>query len=160
MDVDDYDIPPLRRTVKNDVAFRPPTMMPPLPTFGRQHMSKVPISCDSPSPPPYNSDPFDCYEVLSRKPIIIEENLPRPGILRRPPASSSIYQLSSAMRSRLENVLPNSIKASHGIFSRMSPNETPSSPSPPPNLTAHNQGYRIVVSNLHSTVTQTDIKVS
>lgn len=91
MDIEDDFIPAplaLRRTVKNEIA-----MMPPLPTFKvqRQIERRPPSS-------PWNSDPFDCYEVPTERPSDVSEPrhlqrtirnpeldmmpMPRKGILR------------------------------------------------------------------------------
>uniref|UniRef100_U5EYF8 Putative rrm motif-containing protein n=1 Tax=Corethrella appendiculata TaxID=1370023 RepID=U5EYF8_9DIPT len=151
----------LRRTVKNDIAYVTSTM-PPLPTFSRTVQSVQPRHG---SPPPIYSDPFDCYEVPVRRPIekappapIIQRQLrnhdiiidddddlppqPRRGILRSSHYEESRPHLSNSMRARLESA-PNP-NESMGIFAR--------DLTPPPS------SYRIVVSNLHESVTQTDIK--
>lgn len=89
MDMEEDFIPAplaLRRTVKNEIA-----MMPPLPTFKvqRQIERRPPAS-------PWNSDPFDCYEVPTERPADVSEPrhlqrtirnpelemMPRKGILR------------------------------------------------------------------------------
>ncbi|XP_055592802.1 polymerase delta-interacting protein 3-like [Uranotaenia lowii] len=186
MDVD-YDLDvvevrrpvvPLKRTVRNEM-FTVPSTMPPLPTFSRSVRSSPP---PQPSSSSWSSDPFDCYEVHTSRPTIkkshpvappphYDELPPRRGIMRArsPPSSHPIYvddrpHLSSTMRARLERA-PNPGE-SMGIFSKMPPEEHPSSrhhhhhpsqplsPSPSPPIS----GYRIVVSNLHSSVTQNDIK--
>lgn len=183
---DDYDmevdirrpIGPLKRTVRNEM-FSVPSTMPPLPTFGRSVR---------PSPPPqtssstWNSDPFDCYEVHTSRPILHKpapapaplpnyDDLPPRRTRTRTPPPPPVYvedrpHLSSTMRARLERA-PNP-NESMGIFSKMSADDrypesrthyhhgAPLSPSPSPPIS----GHRIVVSNLHSSVTQNDIRVS
>ena len=152
----------LRRTVKNDIFGK----MPPLPTFPRSEMMHHP-------PPPshmWSSDPFDCYEVPVGRPADVSEPknlqrhiqnvstdmMPRKGILRSthrerlsPGCNYNIEDnshLSYEMRARLER--PPDTNVSMGIFSNP--------------YVKNNQslnGYRIVVSNLHSSVSQSDIKV-
>lgn len=182
---DDYEmevdirrpIGPLKRTVRNEM-FSVPSTMPPLPTFGR--------SVRQSSPPPqtpsssWSSDPFDCYEVHTTRPVLHKpapvpaplpnyDDLPPRRTRTRSPPPPPIYvedrpHLSSTMRARLERA-PNP-NESMGIFSKMSVDErypesrahyhhgAPLSPSPSPPIT----GHRIVVSNLHSSVTQNDIR--
>lgn len=195
MDVD-YDmevvdirrpIGPLKRTVRNEM-FTVPSTMPPLPTFSRNVRNSPPPQSSS----SWNSDPFDCYEVHTTRPVMSKAPPPpapipryddvpprRGGISRaRSPPPHPMYaedrpHLSSTMRARLERA-PNP-NESMGIFAKMPPEEyhhsgssssssrhhhhhhhqQPLSPSPSPPIT----GYRIVVSNLHSSVTQNDIKV-
>lgn len=151
----------LRRTVKNDMAMPIPSSIPPFPNFSRAGRK---------SPSFYNtSDPFDCYEVPIRRPTDVSEpmniqrkifnidanEIPRKGILRTSQMLNPTIQrryvpdenssLSFEMRSRLERAPdPNE---SSGIFSRSAPTQTQSS-----------NGYRIVVSNLHASVSQGDIK--
>lgn len=89
MDMEDDFIPAplaLRRTVKNEIA-----MMPPLPTFKVQREIER-----RPPANPWNSDPFDCYEVPTERPSDVSEPrhlqrtirnpeldmMPRKGILR------------------------------------------------------------------------------
>lgn len=89
MDMEDAFIPAplaLRRTVKNEIA-----MMPPLPTFNVQREIER-----RPPANPWNSDPFDCYEVPTERPSDVSEPrhlqrtirnpeldmMPRKGILR------------------------------------------------------------------------------
>ncbi|XP_055635607.1 polymerase delta-interacting protein 3-like isoform X2 [Toxorhynchites rutilus septentrionalis] len=187
MDVD-YDmevdirrpIGPLKRTVRNEM-FTVPSTMPPLPTFSRNVRNSPPAQSSSAS---WGSDPFDCYEVHTSRPVIqkapppaplphYDDLPPRRGMARTrsPPPPHPMYaedrpHLSSTMRARLERA-PNPGE-SMGIFSKMTSDEhmssssrhhhhqhqQPLSPSPSPPIT----GYRIVVSNLHSSVTQNDIK--
>ncbi|XP_059617569.1 polymerase delta-interacting protein 3-like isoform X2 [Phlebotomus argentipes] len=141
--------PVLRRTVSNDFAFG---------GAGR------PMNWSA------DSDPFDLYDLPRRDaprvpysslqvyPGPSESLSPRKGILRRggldsPPRiverryiPDENSQLSYEMRTRLERA-PDP-RASAGMFARRDP-----TPSPPPAT----DGYRIVVSNLHPTVTQNDI---
>ncbi|XP_058063204.1 striated muscle preferentially expressed protein kinase-like [Anopheles bellator] len=182
----------LKRTVRNDI-FSLPSTMPPLPTFRSvRHSSPPSVAVPSSS---WASDPFDCYELPSRRPNLTATPIPQPmhtqyeasdvshprSILRTRCSSPTIAKtavdhqhpphLSSTMRARLERA-PNPSE-SMGIFSKM-PDDQPhnlhqqkqptvggspsvsyrfhSPPLPPTN------GYRIVVSNLHSSVTQLDIK--
>lgn len=170
-------IGPLKRTVRNEM-FTVPSTMPPLPTFSRSIRNSPPPPSSS-----WNSDPFDCYEVHTARPIL--QKAPPPGPIasshyddvprrrgmvrtRSSPPPHPIYvedrpHLSSTMRARLERA-PNPSE-SMGIFAKMPPDDIgsrhhhhhsqpPLSPSPSPPIT----GYRIVVSNLHSSVTQNDIK--
>lgn len=191
MDVD-YDmevdirrpIGPLKRTVRNEM-FSVPSTMPPLPTFSRNIRNSPPPTSSS----SWNSDPFDCYEVHTSRPVQskappppvsiprYDDIPPRRGVtrVRSPPPPHPMYaedrpHLSSTMRARLERA-PNP-NESMGIFSKMPPEDhhrstgssssrhhhhhhsQPLSPSPSPPIT----GYRIVVSNLHSSVTKNDIK--
>lgn len=174
-----HPIAPLKRTVRNEM-FTVPSTMPPLPTFSRNVRNSPPPQTSSSS---WNSDPFDCYEVHTSRPVMQKAPLPAPlphfddlpprrgtGRARSPPPSHPLYaedrpHLSSTMRARLERA-PNPGE-SMGIFSKMPADEhlnirshhqhyhqQPLSPSPSPPIT----GYRIVVSNLHSSVTQNDIK--
>lgn len=119
---------------------------------------------------PWNNDPFDCYEIPLNRPSDVSEPvsihrqirnmspdiLPPKGILRSSRQESPSYsrrfipgessQLSYEMRSRLEHA-PDP-HASMGIFANPLKPQSQSSSS----------GFRIVVSNLHSSVTQSDIK--
>lgn len=182
---------PLRRTVKNDIAYGGTSAMPPLPTF--KYMETQQRSENL-----WESDPFDCYEVPVARPYDVSEprhlsrsirtvahmdSVPSKGILRPatngsslsyerplpPPApypvrSSALAdprrryaaiedssQLSQEMRNRLQRT-PD-VTQSAGMFSNPY-----ALGSRDPTQTAPNQGYRIVVSNLHSSVSQSDIK--
>lgn len=136
--------PVLRRTVSNNLAF------------GGHSSGRA-----------LDADPFDLYELPRRQEPFLTRQIypgpseslsPRKGILRRgaldsPPRiierryiPDENSQLSYEMRSRLERA-PDP-RASVGMFSRRDP-----TPSPPPAP----EGYRIVVSNLHHSVTQNDI---
>lgn len=110
-----------------------------------------------------NYDPFDVYEVPATPPAARSKNLPPPpakGILRSTSlrdTSPGPYQrryvpdeathLSYEMRSRLQRA-PDP-HASVGIFSNTSRNGQ---------QIVSSQGYRIVVSNLHASVTKSDIQ--
>uniref|UniRef100_A0A1L8DD57 RRM domain-containing protein n=1 Tax=Nyssomyia neivai TaxID=330878 RepID=A0A1L8DD57_9DIPT len=146
------EAPVLRRTVSNDHFHQP--MHNPGHDWG------------------VDRDPFDLYDLPRRRvpeeppravypsrqvyPGPSESLSPRKGILRRGGLDSPILerryipdensQLSYEMRTRLERA-PDP-RASAGMFSRRDP-----TPSPPP----ASEGYRIVVSNLHGSVTQNDI---
>lgn len=177
MDVDADYLPALRRTVKNDVSYA--ARMPPLPTFKhiedpRQQMVDSGWSGGGP-------DPFDCYEVplsrpydvseprnLNRQQVSGHQVLSQKPILRASPDSRYRYSdmalpqrgyeqeryrdtnhLSYEMRSRLHHS-PDPTQ-SMGMFSNpyaSRPDEVKQKP-----------GYRIVVSNLHSSVSQNDVKV-
>lgn len=149
----------LSRTVRNDMVY---DISPPAP---RRMESWGSAAND-------HFDPFDVYEVPlnSRHERRMSPDLPPPpakGILRpsmrdRSPdpyqrryPSEHASHLSYEMRSRLERA-PDP-HASMGIFSN------PLTPPSPPNSSGFgasksSSGYRIVVSNLHPSVTQSDIK--
>lgn len=158
MDVEEYMI---RRTVTNDLVE-----LPPFPRFNR---SRTPERVERDSF--WTSDPFDCYEVPTTRPSNVAEpihiqrkifnvdsthnKMPKKGILRSSRLPSPTYHrryepiienssLSHQMRTRLERG-PDTYE-SHGILAKAD--------SPP--LTSG--GYRIVVSNLHCSVSQGDIK--
>lgn len=177
----DY-MPALRRTVKNDVSYVP--RMPPLSTFkhvedSRQQMIETSWSTG------VGADPFDCYEVPQTRPFDVSEpkNLNRQLTIQvRPhPTQKSIRrvssdqpyrytdmphvqrnlssydrfresngQLSYEMRSRLHQSPDTS--QSMGIFSNPYASRIEETKQKP--------GYRIVVSNLHNSVTQNDVKVT
>lgn len=167
------------RTLHND-AFTLPISMPPLPHFRTVRVTNTVMNLNNgtslmnfaePSISP-DPDPFDQYEVNRRPnmnvpPPPLPGNRPLRSILRTrpstppPPSISSIQgvpmNLSPSMRARLERA-PNPNK-SMGIFAHNFSDEPPvksyrtRSPSPPTFA-----GYRIVVSNLHPSVTQIDIK--
>lgn len=168
------------RTLQND-AFALATM-PPLPNFRTVRATTSAMNLNNSTPlmnftqSSINSDldPFDQYEVNRRPnmnvpPPPLPVNRPLRSILRTrpstpPPPSITTTQgvplnLSPSMRARLERA-PNPNK-SMGIFAHNLSGEPPVksyrtlSPSPPTNSTT---GYRIVVSNLHPSVTQIDIK--
>uniref|UniRef100_A0A182LXX9 RRM domain-containing protein n=1 Tax=Anopheles culicifacies TaxID=139723 RepID=A0A182LXX9_9DIPT len=170
------------RILHND-AFTLPSTMPPLPHFRTVRATSTVTKPNNGTslmnfPPPSISsdpDPFDQYEVNRRPdmnvpPPPLPLNRPLRSILRTrpstpPPPSITTNQvmplnLSPSMRARLERA-PNPNK-SMGIFAHSSRGESPTrsyrnrSPSPPP--MAYTAGYRIVVSNLHPSVSQIDIK--
>lgn len=184
----------LRRTVKNDIAYKPASTMPPLPTFERytlpatRRFPEIKRTMAEYSEP----DPFDCYEVPVARPYDVSEprnlsrsvhesqidNYPRKGILRsagnngigsmgyersmqtshyrndasRRFISDENSHLSNDMRVRLQRT-PDATQSA-GIFS----NPYASSPREQMIRQSSNQGYRIVVSNLHGSVNQSDIK--
>ncbi|XP_049300184.1 polymerase delta-interacting protein 3-like [Anopheles funestus] len=166
------------RTLHND-AFTLPSTMPPLPHFRTVRATNAVMNLNNSSPlMSYtassigtNSDPFDQYEVNRRPnmnvpPPPLPPTRPLRSILRTrpttppPPVISNApgvpLNLSPSMRARLERA-PNPNK-SMGIFAHGEPavnNYRSRSPSPP---RASIVGYRIVVSNLHPSVTQIDIK--
>lgn len=135
----------LRRTIKNNYV-PPPAPMPPLPTFGRDRAI---------------SDPFDCYEPYERPAFIPQappppticlddmyyaEKSPRKGILRTTSGKNSPQSpVSAALKSRLFGT-PDPRQPS-GLFAR---DRDPDKEEFP--------GYRIVVSNLGDSVTQSDIQ--
>ncbi|XP_065364794.1 uncharacterized protein LOC135957892 isoform X2 [Calliphora vicina] len=157
----------LSRTVENDIAYE---LAPPAP---RRLNSWGSASNE-------HFDPFDVYEVpySTRHERRMSPDLPSPppkGILRstslreRSPDSYSrryqpeqqTSQLSYEMRSRLERA-PDP-HASMGIFSNpIKPSSSSSSSlsmgGGSSSMFTSSTGYRIVVSNLHTSVTQSDIK--
>lgn len=184
MDVDMEYFPTsssLRRTVKNEIAYVPSSTMPPLPTF---KYIEPPRRMATTRPKDYEADPFDCYEVPVARPYDVSEprnlnrsvlgaqmdaypqNTMRQVEYERPyPTqyksgadllSSKRYiadensHLSHEMRNRLQRAPDNTQSA--GIFSN--PYVTNSR-----ERQITNAGYRIVVSNLHNSVSQSDIKV-
>lgn len=176
-------IGPLKRTVRNEM-FTVPSTMPPLPTFSRNVRNSPPQTSSSWNSDPFDCyEVHPTRPVMSKAPpppapVPRYDDLPpRRGITRaRSPPPHPMYaedrpHLSSTMRARLERA-PNP-NESMGIFAKMPPedhhhsssssssrhhhhhhHQQPLSPSPSPPIT----GYRIVVSNLHSSVTQNDIK--
>lgn len=178
MDIDANYIPALRRTVKNDVSYA--SRMPPLPTFKHIEDPRQQIVDNWSAGGP---DPFDCYEVpisrpydvseprnLNRQQVIGHQVVSQKPILRASPDSRYRYSdmtlpqrsfeqdryrntsshLSYEMRSRLHH--SPDLTQSMGIFSN------------PYNARSdeikQKSGYRIVVSNLHSSVSQNDVKVT
>lgn len=185
MDVDMEYFPTstnLRRTVKNETAYVPTSSMPPLPMF-KNYVEPVRRMTPATRPVEYEVDPFDCYEVPAARPYDVSEprNLNRSVLgarmegyshkdLRPNPYERSLSSqfkggndfsnryngdenshLSHEMRSRLTRI-PDATQSA-GIFTN------PYS-SNPRERQITNAGYRIVVSNLHNSVTQSDIKVS
>lgn len=163
----------LKRTVRNEM-FRtraPPITMPKLPHFSiNQELSRL------------SPDPFDCYVVPTRRPIpappirperveryqpgrIMSAHMdayePRKSILRAAPAddhddrfeSDRYFSTSSTsadgVRSRLYNE-SRERNESAGIFAKLPVRGT----SPPMAQT----GHRIIISNLHKTVSENDVR--
>lgn len=192
VDMDFYTSSSLRRTVQNEIAYKPASRMPPLPTF-RYIESARRMTAPLRQTTEYEADPFDCYEVPAARPYDVSEprNLnrsvhearmeayPRKGILRSAgdngmgygrsmALSSSQYDssgrryiadenshLSSEMRTRLQRA-PDS-NQSAGIFSN--PYSFDSFDSRDERqISGTGSGYRIVVSNLHASVSQNDIR--
>lgn len=175
----------LRRTVKNEIAYVPSTStMPPLPTF--KYIEPTRRMTTATRPVDYEADPFDCYEVPVARPYDVSEprNLNRSVLGAQMDAyshkplrqstleyerslpsqyksgsdfSSKRYiadensHLSHEMRTRLQRAPDNTQSA--GIFSNPYSNNSRE-------RLVTNAGYRIVVSNLHSSVSQSDIKVT
>lgn len=181
MDDDDFDIEDLaelhlkpvsslKRTVRNDM-FRniPPMTMPKLPTFNiNQDLNRMP-----------SPDPFDCYVVPTRRPIPMPPLRPervsryqpgrsmnahmdsyeqRKSILRSSQMDDhddrfddDRYELSSkdGVRSRLYKESRDR-NESAGIFAKLPVRGT----SPPPAQV----GHRIVISNLHPSVSESDVR--
>ncbi|XP_053663429.1 uncharacterized protein LOC128712558 [Anopheles marshallii] len=166
------------RTLHND-AYTLPSSMPPFPHFRTVRATSTPMNSNNGTqlakftPPSVSSvaDPFDQYEVNHRPnlnvpppPLPAGNRPPLRGILRTKPSTPPAptisiapvtgvpQNLSPSMRARLERA-PNPNK-SMGIFAHNFGGEPPL-PSPP---TTSVTGYRIVVSNLHPSVSQIDIK--
>lgn len=189
MNVESEYMPALRRTVKNDVAYAsrmPP--LPTFKHIDDPRQQMIESSWSSGSGGAgMGADPFDCYEVPLSRPYDVSEprNLNRQLTaqlsqkpMRRPspePAGRYRYNdvsaltqrvavanpsyeryrdgnghLSYEMRSRLHH-LPDP-NQSMGIFSNPYANRVSDDGK-------QKQGYRIVVSNLHSSVSQNDVKV-
>lgn len=176
-DEDDFDMSDLqlkpigsiKRTVRNDIAYRAaPPSMPKLPHFNiNQEISRL------------SPDPFDCYVVPTRRPIpvppIRSERLdrgyqagrpmsahmdayePRKSILRPSVRDDHddrfdddrYFASSASVRSRLNNDSRDR-NESAGIFAKLPVRGT----SPPPAQV----GHRIIISNLHTTVTESDVR--
>lgn len=139
---EEEDLAGLRRVIQNDLILR------------RTSFPKPPL------------EPFDIYNVPRRS--LQEKPLPRRGnmmdvdmeddfpldihrsVRNRDQDPIEYSHLSLDMKNRLQNP-PDMYGGSHGIFSNpLKKTISMSDPSP--------QGYRIVVSNLHSSVTESDIK--
>uniref|UniRef100_A0A1A9W2X4 RRM domain-containing protein n=1 Tax=Glossina brevipalpis TaxID=37001 RepID=A0A1A9W2X4_9MUSC len=144
----------LSRTVKNDMAYEVPPAAP------RRLKSWGSSATD------HHYDPFDVYEVPhdTRRERRISPDLPPPkGLLTRghsPDPYTRRYipepssHLSYEMRTRLERA-PDP-HASMGIFSNpLKPSAASAAAAMTPNSSTY---YRIVVSNLHTSVTHADIK--
>uniref|UniRef100_A0A336LXG2 CSON006870 protein n=1 Tax=Culicoides sonorensis TaxID=179676 RepID=A0A336LXG2_CULSO len=150
----DFEVPApvLRRTVKNNYVLpRTLATMPPLPTFSRT----------------VDTDPFDCYQPYERRPPMYPtEPIPLP--------MGDYFEDASAGRKGILRVNnPNSGHVSNALKARLYSTPDPRTPSgifgrdrdPDKELAAQNQdlhssasGYRIVVSNLHTSVTKSDIQ--
>uniref|UniRef100_A0A1A9YUK2 RRM domain-containing protein n=1 Tax=Glossina morsitans morsitans TaxID=37546 RepID=A0A1A9YUK2_GLOMM len=144
----------LSRTVKNDIAYEVPPAAP------RRLNSWGSSTTD------HHYDPFDVYEVphdTRRERRISPDLSPSKGLLTRghsPDLYARRYipepssHLSYEMRTRLERA-PDP-HASMGIFSNpLKPSSASTTASMTPNSSTY---YRIVVSNLHTSVTHADIK--
>ncbi|XP_063704351.1 polymerase delta-interacting protein 3-like [Culicoides brevitarsis] len=166
MDEDmDFDgpAPVLRRTVKNNYVLpRTLATMPPLPTFSRT----------------VETDPFDCYLPYERPPVrpappmykpepvsllpddpytdLYDEPSPRKGILRGVQGNSPSRKASNALKSRLYSK-PDP-RAPSGIFGRDRDPDREFHAAPPAAEASYPNGFRIVVSNLHTSVSQSDIQ--
>ncbi|XP_031625396.1 polymerase delta-interacting protein 3-like [Contarinia nasturtii] len=181
MDVDMEYFPTstnLRRTVKNEIAYVPSSTMPPLPTF---KYIEPPRRMATTRPKDYEADPFDCYEVPVARPYDVSEprNLNR-SVLG---AQMDSYPQQTIRQVEYERAYPSQYKSgsdlskryiadenshlSHEMRSRLqrAPDATQSAgifSNPYISNSRERQitsaGYRIVVSNLHSSVSQSDIK--
>lgn len=182
MDVDYF--PPstsLRRTVKNEIAaYVPTSAMPPLPTF-KNYIEPTRRMTPATRPNDYEADPFDCYEVPVQRPYDVSEprNLNRSVLgahmdayshkdLRSDYERSLPYKSGSDILSSKRYIADENSHLSHEMRSRLTrvPDVTQSAGifhnpyvSNSRERQVTNAGYRIVVSNLHSSVTQSDIKV-
>lgn len=144
--------PLLRRTVKNNYVLpRTLASMPPLPTFNRT----------------VDTDPFDCYQTYDHRPPFPQEPISMPHIdaamlddyYKEPAPKKGILRVtkynapapSNALKARLYSS-PDP-HAPTGIFARdRDPDKELLLVDP------QTSGYRIVVSNLHPSVTQSDIQ--
>lgn len=162
----------LKLTVRNEM-FRtaPPVSMPKMPTFGRQYSAHQEPSRVSP-------DPFDCYVVPTRQhvppPPMRPERMdryqtgrisahmdayePRKSILRAAKSADHDDRFdddryfshgSDNVRSRLYNESRDR-NESAGIFAKLPVRGA----SPPP----AQHGHRIIISNLHPSVSESDVK--
>lgn len=187
MEVDYYPTSAsLRRTVKNEIAYAPASSMPPLPTF-KNYVEPPRRMTPASRPAEYEVDPFDCYEVPVQRPYDVSEprNLNRSVLgahmdsysrkdlrsnhleYERPLPSQ--YKSGSDVHSSKRYIADENSHLSHEMRSRLTriPDATQSAgiftnpyiPNPRERQVT-NAGYRIVVSNLHNSVTQSDIKVS
>lgn len=183
MDDDDFDIEDLsalhlkpigtlKRTVRNEMFHRsaPPVTMPKLPSFNFNH-----------DPRSSSPDPFDCYNTVpswARPGMPVPPSLrtvdryhpgramsahmdayePRKSILRSSQSTEHddrfeddryVSISKDGVRSRLFNESRDR-NESAGIFANL-----PVRPTPPPSAQV---GHRIVVSNLHSTVNESDVR--
>ncbi|XP_055304529.1 polymerase delta-interacting protein 3-like isoform X2 [Sitodiplosis mosellana] len=188
MDVDDMEYFPtsttLRRTVKNEIAYVPSTStMPPLPTF--KYIEPTRRMTTATRPVDYEADPFDCYEVPVARPYDVSEprNLNRsvlgtqmdsyqPKSIRQSNLEyerslPSQYKSGSSLMSNKRYIADENSHLSHEMRNRLqrAPDNTQSAgiftnpyASNSRERLVTNAGYRIVVSNLHSSVSQSDIK--
>lgn len=169
-DLDDLHLKPLslKRTVRNDMIASLPRSMPKMPTFSisQDHLRASP-------------DPFDCYVVPKRHhipiPPIRSERIeryqpgrmsahmdayePRKSILRSSQLDDHddrfdddrYVSASDGVRNRLYNESRHSDRnESQGIFAKLPVRGS----SPPP----AQHGHRIIISNLHATVTESDVR--
>lgn len=173
MDIDDFKTKPLtslRRTVQNDIFRQRPAITPP-------RMPKLPtFTIPNREPSPIMPDPFDCYNVPTRRPVppppipraearfqpgrimsahMDAYDLPRRSILRTSRVDDhddrfeNDRYLSGASRNHYAG------NDSAGIFANTSLRR----PSPPPMPShSHHSGYRIVISNLEDTITDGEIR--
>lgn len=184
MDDEDFDITDLselnlkpvgslKRTVRNEMFRNAPPTMPKLPHFSiSQELSRL------------SPDPFDCYVVPTRRPIpvppIRQERVdryqpgrimsahmdayePRKSNMRLAHSidhddrfdddryfSTSSSQGNDGVRSRLYNESARDRNESAGIFAKLPVRGT----SPP----AAQIGHRIIISNLHTSVSESDVR--
>jgi polymerase delta-interacting protein 3 len=170
-DMEDFNIKPIgaiKRTVRNDIAYRaapPPPSMPKMPHFSiSKDLSRL------------SPDPFDCYVVPTRRPIPvppIRAERPERGYQAGRPMSAHMdayeprksilrpsqrdehddrfdddrYFSSAGARARLNE--PRDRNESAGIFAKLPVRGS----SPPPAQV----GHRIIISNLHTSVTESDV---
>lgn len=144
------EIAGLRRTIQNDLIRPPRSAFPEMPFRDRR----------------IEVEPFDIYNVQRRssfgdKPLSNRSNMMDVDMdvdfpldihrsVRRDQDPIEYSHLSHDMKNRLQNP-PEVYSGSHGIFSNPLKKTISVNDSYP-------QGYRIVVSNLHSSVTESDIK--
>lgn len=172
MDVDNFKTKPLaslKRTVQNDIyrhkktSTTTPPRMPRLPTFSIAN-NNIPSSReDSP-------DPFDCYKVPTRRPLIPPPPLPRSDCFQAGrvmsahmdaydlPRKSILRQASSDHDDRFESdryiVAEPRAHYSHADSQGLFANVSMRRPSPPP-ITP---GYKIIVHNLNPTISEGEIR--
>lgn len=162
------DVPSFRRTVQNDFAYQPDARLMP-----RSYDIVPPSRRILPTrtlQPDWESDPFGCYEVPVSRPHDVSE--PKPinrtlyqdsySRLHRKVSSMPTYEVDDVPmrdprmydrdRIVMEEKSASKINLRSSSRSAESYSTTIKQPSKP--------GYRIVVSNLRSSVSQNDIKVS
>lgn len=159
----------IKRTVRNEMFRKAPPNMPKLPNFSiNQELSRL------------SPDPFDCYVVPTRRPVPIpplrperveryqpgrimsahmDAYEPRKSILRSAHNDDHddrfendryfSHSSSDGVRSRLYNESRDR-NESAGIFAKLPVRGT----SPPPAQI----GHRIIISNLHTSVTESDVR--